>query len=155
MFSCHPKKVQSLHSPSVDSLHVETLLKKGDSLYALRNGFTTMAESMVYFDSANRVAQRLNDTLLLANTLFYIGNVYNAWNKEPQTTIDYYLHSSDLYNRLPQKIVKAFYLRCVLAHAYDGEKGNDSLRCVQTIEAALHDLQQLPDSLQRKNDLSR
>lgn len=150
VFSCNPEKVPPPQSFSENSLHVENLLKKGDSLYALRSGFTTIAESMVYFDSAKGIAQRLNDSLLLANTLFYIGNVYNAWNKEPQTTIAYYLHSSALYNGLPQKIVRAFYLRYIIAHAYDGEKGNDSLHCVQTIEAAVQDLQELPESLRKK-----
>lgn len=130
-----------------DSLLVEHLLRKGDSIYARRSGLATIAESLLYFDSAHRMAQRLGDTLLFANTLFFIGNVYNAWNKEPQTTIEFYQRSAALFNRLPQKRVKAFYVRYILAHAYDGEKANDSLRCVQTLQSALADLQDLPDSI--------
>ena len=150
VFSCGTKSIKPIRSFQLDSLQVVELLNKGDSLYALRNGFNTIAESMVYFDSANRIAKRINDTLLLANTLYFIGNVYNAWNKEPQTTVNYYLGSSALYNGLPHKIVRGFYLRYLISHAYDCEKLNDSLRSVHTVETALHDLQQLPDSTHKK-----
>lgn len=149
-FQQEPANAYGKSSFRQDSLQVETLLRKGDSIYARRDGLATIAESMVYFDSAHRVAQRLADTLLLANTLYFIGNVYNAWNKEPQTTIDYYQRSSDLYNRLPQKTVKAFYVRQMIAHAYDGEKAADTTRCVQYLLSALHDLKTLPDSLRQK-----
>lgn len=150
LLSCNRVTKAVAPSAQQDSLHVENLLRKGDSLYALRSGFSTISESMVYFDSAARIARRLGATLLQANTLFYIGNVYNAWNKEPQTTVDYYRRSLALYNTLPQKKVKAFYLRYIIAHAFDGEKMADSLRCVQTVQEALQAVRQQPDSLRQK-----
>ena len=146
-----PSRAEKIASSfQLDSLQVEYLLSRGDSIYARRDGLGTIAESMIYFDSAHRIAQRLGDTLLLANTFYFIGNVYNAWNKEPQTTIDYYQRSSLLYSRLPRKVVKAFYVRQMIAHAYDSEKAGDSLRCVETLRSALNDLQTLPDSLRQK-----
>lgn len=149
-FFCSPKSRPQPQSFQKDSLQVLALLARGDSVYAVRSGFNTIAESMVFFDSANRIAQRLKDTFLMAYSLYYMGNVYNAWNKEPQTTLKYYQQAFTLFNSLPDKQVRAFQLRYIIAHALDGEKLGDSLQCVQTIEAALHDLQPLPDSLRQK-----
>ena len=129
-----------------DSPKVRSLLKKGNDVYAQRSSMNKIGESLLYFDSAYNMAERIGDTALLANTLFFIGNVYNAWNGEPQTTIDYYNRSATLFATLPQaeNRVKAFYLRYLIAHSYDGEKANDSLRCVQTINKAMLDLRTVP-----------
>lgn len=135
---------------TADSLHTIALLEKGDSLYALRSGFGTIAESLVYFDSARRMALRLNDTFLLAYSLYYTGNVYNAWNKEPHTTLNYYQQAFTLFNTIPNRQVKAFQLRYIIAHALDGEKLGDSTRCVQTVQTALRDLEEVPDSLREQ-----
>ncbi len=131
------------YSHKKDSLQVINLLKKGDSLYARRSNMAGIAESMLYFDSANRVAQRLNDSTLLANTLFFIGNVYNAWNKEPQKTIEYYKQSYNLFKNLPAMQQRAFHVRYVLAHSYDGEKAADTAMCAITLKAALEDLKKV------------
>ena len=152
--SCHSDNNASSNTTAVrhkafvkDSLQVVTLLHQGDSIYSLRDGLSTIAQSMLYFDSANRIANRIGDTPLLANTLYFIGNVYNAWNKEPATTIAYYQHSSDLYSRLPQNVVRAYYVRQMIAHAYDSEKANDTVHCLQTLRAAYTDLITLHDSV--------
>ncbi len=86
----------------------------------------------------------------MAYSIYYIGNVYNAWNKEPQTTLRYYQQAFELFNSLPDMQVKAYQLRYIIAHALDGEKLGDTLRCIQTIETALHDLQTLPDTVRQK-----
>ena len=132
-----------------DSTKVQALLKKGNELYAPRSSMSKIGESLLYFDSAHTMAQRIGDTALLANTLFFIGNVYNAWNGEPQKTVDYYSRSAALFSKLPDSTsrVREFYLRYLIAHSYDGEKANDSIRCVQTITDAMHDLQTVPENI--------
>ncbi len=131
-------------NPVSDSLRVEELLHKGDSLYSRRSSMNAISESLLYFDSANRLAARIGNKELLANTLYYIGNVYNAWNGEPQKTIDYYGRSAAIFKSLPHQRIKEHYLYYIIAHAYDGEKAADSVRCVQAINAALQSIHCLP-----------
>lgn len=131
-------------SPVSDSLRVEQLLQKGDSLYARRSSMNAISESLLYFDSANRLATRIGNKELLANTIYYIGNVYNAWNGEPQKTIDYYKKSAAIFATLPHQRIREHYLYYIIAHAYDGEKAADSASCIQTISAALQSIQRLP-----------
>ena len=132
-----------------DSIKVQVLLKKGNSLYAQRSSMEKMGESLLYFDSGYNMAQRIGDTALLANTLFFIGNVYNAWNGEPLKTVDYYSRSASLFSKLHGEMnhVREFYLRYLIAHSYDGEKANDSIRCAQTILSAMNDLEIVPQRI--------
>lgn len=147
LYSCGPSiQLKQANTFKQDSLAIEHLLDLGDSVYGTRSSIASIAQSLPYFDSAYRIAQRLNDTMLLANTIYYIGNVYNAWNGEPKTTIQYYSKSAALFGLLPDKR-KSFYVRYLLAHAWDPEKAADSVRCVQVLSAALKDLQQVPDSI--------
>lgn len=129
-----------------DSLKVQRLLKQGETLYRARNSMDGIGESLLYFDSANKMATGINDTLLMANALYYIGNVYNAWNGEPQKTLDYYQQSASLFNSLPLQKEKQFYLRYIIAHGYDKEKANDSSLAAQTIAAAMFALKNEPRS---------
>jgi len=146
-YSCGPSiPIKKAHTFQQDSLAIEHLMHLGDSVYAKRSSVATIAQSLPYYDSAYRIARRLNDTVLLATTLQNIGNVYNAWNGEPKTTIKYYSQSAALFGMLPARQRKSFYLRYMVAHAWDPEKAADSVRCVQVLSAALNDLQQLTDS---------
>ena len=151
LYSCGPSTpTKQIHTFQQDSLQVEQLLLQGDSVYAQRSSVATIAKSLPYFDSANRIAQRLNDTTLIAYTLYYIGNVYNAWNGEPQTTIKFYSEAATLFNRLPLQQTRAFYVQYLLAHAWDFEKDADSAQCTNVLSAAWASLQKLPDSSLKK-----
>lgn len=130
-----------------DSIKVRVLLRKGNDVYSHRGSMSQIGESLLYFDSAHNMAQRLGDTVLLANTLFFIGNVYNAWNGEPQKTVDYYSRSAALFSSQSDAAsrVREFYLRYLIAHSFDSEKANDSIRCVQTIVSAIKDIEAVPE----------
>ena len=141
-----PAPIKKPTSFKEDSLQVRHLMKVGDSVYAKRSSIGTIAQSLPYFDSANRLAQRLNDTILLASTTLFIGNVYNAWNGEPKTTIKFYNQSAELFKQLPTKQLQYFYTRYLIAHAWDAEKANDSGQCIKVLKDALKDLKVLPDS---------
>lgn len=147
-YSCKPtSQPKQARTFQQDSLTIIHLMQLGDSIYAKRSSVATIAQSLPYYDSAYRIAQRLNDTVLLATTLQNIGNVYNAWNGEPTTTIKYYSQSAALFGMLPARQRKSFYLRYMVAHAWDPEKAADSIKCVEALTAALTDLQKLPDSI--------
>lgn len=140
LISCTTKLEKVSSTPRSDSLQIEGLLSKGDSIYAVRNGMADIGKSMVYFDSARRIAERLKDTALIAKTFYFIGNVYNAWNKEPATTVSYYIRSADLFAQLPAYVVREYYLRYLIAHAYDNEKGKDSLNSIRVLTTAIDSL---------------
>lgn len=103
-----------------------------------------VSECLLSFFWAYRLATHLNNPDLLANTLYYIGNVYNAWNGEPHKTIDYYSRSTAVSATLPHQRVKEYYLRYIMAHAYNGEKAADSIRCIQAVQAAFRDMKSIP-----------
>lgn len=148
--SCtQPLKNAGENSFREDSIKVRALLKKGNDVYSTRGSMSQIGESLLYFDSAHNIAQRLGDTVLLANTLFFIGNVYNAWNGEPQKTVDYYSRSAALFSSQPDAAsrVREFYLRYLITHSYDSEKANDSIRCVQTIISAMKDIEAVPQHI--------
>ena len=143
-----------LSSPDDDSVRIMNLLKKGDKIYAVRGSMSGIGESLLYFDSANRMARRLQDTALLAYTLYYIGNVYNAWNGEPHKTLEYYNQSAKLFAELPAEKyrIREFYLKYLIAHGYDGEKLNDSVKCVHVIQESLQELNYLPPRIKDSMD---
>lgn len=133
-----------------DSLHFVYLLNKGNRIYALRDKMGSISESLVYFDSALVVAERINSPRMKAFSHFYIGNVYSAWNKQPEETIKHYKKASDIYKLMPEYIGHQYYLNYMLAHAYD--KAGDSLKCTAILEDVYESLVLLPDSI--KTELS-
>lgn len=124
------------------------LLHAGDSVYARKSGLRAMQQSLVYYDSALALAQRSQDTLLLAEAVFAKGRVYDAWNQQPQKTVAMFQQASDLFGHLPARRVRYLYARYLLAHAYD--KVPDSTRAVQTLRALTHELGDAPDTLLRR-----
>jgi len=110
-----------------DSSHFIQLLTKGQGIYALRDKLESVQKSLVYFDSALVIAERLNNLQMKAAVHFYIGNVYNAWNRQPEKTIEHYQKAFDLYKLIPRQEIRDYYLKYILAHAYD--KARDTLKC--------------------------
>ena len=124
------------------------LLRAGDSMYAEKKGYRSFANAQRYYDSAQVLADRSQDTLLLAEAVFARGRVYDAWNKEPQKTVDYFRRATDLFAYLPAQRRRYFYAKFLLAHAYD--KVPDSMRTVQVLRQLRHELAGQPDALLRQ-----
>lgn len=135
-----------------DSLYVERLIDQGDSLYGLRNKMGEMGESLIYFDSALHLAKQTKDSLLISRAYFFVGNVYNAWNKQPQKTISFYKTAFEFSQTKNGSLVFTHYLSYILAHAFDGEKANDSLKCMQLLHWVDESLSHIPDSVRLKMD---
>ena len=128
--------------------HFFALLHAGDSLYAQKASYDSFARALAYYDSAQALAARSQDTLLLAEAVFARARVYDAWNKEPQKTIRYFQQATDLFRRLPGQRRRYYYAWHLVAHAYD--KVPDSLHTVQVLRALRRELHRLPpDSLRR------
>ncbi|WP_035564435.1 sensor histidine kinase [Hymenobacter sp. IS2118] len=124
------------------------LLRAGDSVYAQKKGYRSFAHAQRYYDRAQLLADRAQDTLLLAEAVFARGRVYDAWNKEPQKTVAYFREATALFARLPAQRRRYFYAKFLLAHAYD--KVPDSLRTVRVLRELRQELAGQPDSLLRQ-----
>lgn len=124
------------------------LLAAGDSVYAQKKGYRSFARAQQYYDRAQALADRSQDTLLLAEAVFARGRVYDAWNQQPQKTVAYFGQATALFARLPAQRHRYFYAKYLLAHAY--EKVPDSLRTVQVLRQLRRELAGQPDSLLRQ-----
>ena len=126
------------------------LLHLGDSVYAQKTGYGTFARALTYYNRAQTLADRSQDTFLLAEAVFAKGRVYDAWNKEPQKTIQYFQQATALFRRLPdpRSRIRYFYAKHLVAHAYD--KVPDSLRAVQVLRQLRRELAGRPDTLLRR-----
>ena len=124
------------------------LLQAGDSVYAQKQGYRSFAQAQAYYDRAQALADQGSDTLLLAEAVFARGRVYDAWNKEPVKTVQYFQQAADLFARLPGQWRRYYYARFLVAHAYD--KVPDSLRAVQVLRGLRAELAARPDSVRRQ-----
>lgn len=134
--------------PQADSLAFEAYIRAGDSVYARKQGYASFARSLVYYDSAQALAYRSADTLLLAEAIFAKGRVYDAWNKQPQQTIRYFTQAARLFGKLPGQYKRWVYTRHLVAHSYD--KIKDSLHTVSTLQELYGELSQKDTSLLRQ-----
>jgi two-component sensor histidine kinase len=143
---CEPK--QKMPLPLDMEQKYQQYLDIGDSIYSTKASYNTFAASMVYFDSALMIAERTKDTLLLAEAIFAKGRVYDAWNKEPQKTIDFFKEAARLHQIASKDKVREYYIRHLIAHAYD--KILDSVNCVNTLFIVYNAIEQQPIEMRRK-----
>lgn len=133
---------------TADSAMVRGFIKKGDSLYATKAGYTTFSNSMQLYDSAMQIAVNLHDTALIAMSVFAKGRAYDAINSDPQKTIDYFKEAAELYAVLPGKYNSALYIKHLVAHSYD--KVNDSANCVKILKQLYNEIQGKTDSIKKE-----
>ncbi len=125
-----------------------TLINKGDIVYRRKSGYADFLQSLEYYDSAFQIAQSASDTFLLAQTFFAKGRAYDAINKDPQKTIDYYREAAALMSRIPGQYNTTLYLRHLVAHSYD--KVQDSTDCIRVLEQLYQEIDPKPDSIKRQ-----
>ncbi|QKZ12932.1 sensor histidine kinase [Spirosoma sp. KUDC1026] len=113
------KPISRTSDKQADSLAFFTYLDAGDSVYAAKKGYASFAASLKYYDSAQAIADRSGDSLLLAEAIFAKGRVHDAWNKEPRKTIAYFKQAASLFRPLPVAYKRYLYAKHLLAHAYD------------------------------------
>jgi len=118
-------------------------IKQGNIEYARKEGFESFRNSLIYFDSAQAIAEGYHDTMMLANAAFARGRVYDAWNKEPLQTVYYFGRAAGLLaTQGPAHYAEYVYLRQLLAHAY--EKIGDTVHAVAALRRLYPELSALP-----------
>ena len=133
--------------PTTGPARFFALLHRGDSVYAQKAGYHSFAQALTYYDQAQALADRSQDTLLLAEAVFARARVYDAWNKEPLKTIQYFQQAAALFDQLPAQRRRALYARHLVAHAY--EKVPDAAHAAQALRQLRRELAATPDSVLR------
>lgn len=147
-----PLKLSNPTAYTKDCTLVVSYIVKGNKVYAEKSGYEAFAKSMLFYDSAYQLAQKSHDTLLMGASYFALGRAYDAWNKDPQKTIAYYSLAAKYYEKLPDRLQRALYLKHLVAHAYD--KVHDSANTVNTITNLYNQIQALPDSIKKTLDFT-
>ena len=130
---------------------VDYYLGKGNEAYRTKASLKAFEISNVYFDSAYQVALKANNKKLLLRATIAKGQVYDAWNKAPQKTIEYYTEAYRLSKEVKVKPYYRLYLKHHVAHAYD--KIADTLNCTRVLEELLTDASSLDTMLRVKIEL--
>lgn len=131
-----------------DSVRFYRLIKKGDSAYAEKLSFLSFAVAKRYYDSAGYIAEKINDSIMIAEAIFANGRVYDAWNKEPQKTIYFFTKAAEMMSRQPAKYLRSIYAKHLTAHAYD--KIKDSVNAYRILEELYAEILTKPDSVKKK-----
>lgn len=124
-------------SAAADTARFNALLRKGDSVYSQKQGYGSFLQSLLYFDSAQTIAEASANPLLLAKATVARGSVYDAWNKEPAKTIALFTEATQLFRKAGDE-EDYFYAKHLIAHAYD--KVADSLRAAQVLQELVAEL---------------
>lgn len=126
-------------------------LSKGHEVYAAKASLKSFEISNMYYDSAYQIALKTNDKRLLLGPTIAKGQIYDAWNKDPQKTIAYYTEAYQIAkgtNAIPYFIL---YYKQLIAHAYD--KIADTINCTKVLEELLTDASLLDTMLRVKIEL--
>lgn len=124
------------------------LIKKGDSIYAQKANYSSFSKSSDLYDSAWQIAQQTADTNLIATAIYAKGRAYDAMNSNPQKTIDYYSQAAALYATMPNKKIKALYIKHLVAHGYD--KVQDSANGIKILKDLYNEILPKSDSLKKE-----
>ncbi len=146
LFACRSKEKKGITAS--EQAQFKKYLDLGDSIYATKTGYDAFKRSLIYFDSATLIAQRLQDTVMLAEGIFAKGRVYDAWNRDPEKTIECFKAAFALYQKSKKDIVRQYYIQHLIAHGYD--KMKDSVNCVQTLLAMYDAIQKQPVAVRQK-----
>ena len=138
-----------LWAAPTDTAAFHAFIKKGNTAYAEKAGYSSLIKSLRYFDSAQAIAEQSRQVSLLAIAAAARGRVYDAWNREPQKTIALFAQASTLFRQAGEE-QRALYYQLLLAHAYD--KTGDSLRTTTLLRQMLGELKDRDTAFPHKND---
>jgi tetratricopeptide (TPR) repeat protein len=114
-----------------DTVLFNALLRRGDSVYRMKEGYATFQKSLRYFDSARVLAEKSGDKELLGQATFARGRVYDAWTVEPLKTIELFTKATQLFGEAGLED-RYFYAKHLIAHTYD--KMGDSAGAVKILK---------------------
>jgi two-component sensor histidine kinase len=133
-----------------NSVEFYKYINLGDSVYAQKRDLYSFSNALLYFDTAWTIASKMKDSILIAEAYFAKGRVFDAWNKEPKKTIDFFTYSFDIMSRNNINITRTLYIEYLIAHTY--EKISDSINCHRILKKMYHTISPLPDSIKIKLD---
>lgn len=131
-----------------DSAAVVNYIHRGDSIYAAKANYLTFSKSLELYDTAWQIATQINNTSLIAASVFAKGRAFDAINNNPQKTIDYYTQAAQLYATMPNKKMASLYIKHLVAHSYD--KVKDSIHCIKILNELYSEIIHKPDSVRKK-----
>ncbi len=120
-----------------DTAAFNSLIRRGNAVYAEKASYATFTQSLRYFDSAQIIAEHSGDALMLAKATAARGRIYDAWNREPHKTVELFSKAADLYRQAGDDGYY-FYLTHLVAHAYD--KMGDSVGATGVLRRMLREL---------------
>ena len=150
-WASNPAQAQVVADTASAQKVVEYYLGKGNEVYLTKASLKSFEISNAYFDSAYRVALKADDKKLLLRATLAKGQVYDAWNKAPQKTIEYYTEAYRLSKETKVKPYYRLYIKQHIAHAYD--KIADTINCTKVLEELLTDASLLDTMLRVKIEL--
>ncbi len=106
-------------------------LDKGDSVFSLKSKVENFATAIRYFDTAAMIAEQYDVDSLKGYAYIFIGRAYDAWNKQPKKTIEYFILARK-YVPSVKRTQDIALSDILLAHAY--KKINDSANAIKTCE---------------------
>jgi len=95
---------------------VKKYLQKGDHAYASKSSYRSFEQSLMYYDSARVIAMTSGDSLLLGYVYYSYAKVYDAWNKDPQKTVEYFKAAEKLLRKNGAPASSLIYAKYLLAH---------------------------------------
>lgn len=101
-----------------DTTQFYKLLHLGDSIYKQKESYSSFQQSLLYFDSAQVLAEKIGDKALIGEATFARGRVYDAWTVEPLKTIALFTKATALFKEAGME-QRYFYAKHLIAHTYD------------------------------------
>jgi two-component sensor histidine kinase len=120
-----------------DTALFNAFIRRGNQAYAQKASYASFTQSLRYFDSATVIAEQSGNILLRARATAARGRIYDAWNREPQKTVDLFDKAAALYFEAGEEEYY-FYLKHLLAHAYD--KMRDSVGATGVLREMIREL---------------
>ncbi len=99
-----------------DVITLYAYLDKGNAVFKKKSSIENFSTGMNYYDSANRIAEKYDNDSIKFDTYISIARAYDAWNKKPQATVDYYKRASEYAHKMFNKD-QAVFCSILVAHA--------------------------------------
>lgn len=133
-----------------DSLAVDRFVYIGDSIYRKGISIQTFVQSLKYYDSAQAIADRSGDTMMLAETAYAKGRIYDAWGREPDKILHYYSLAASYFKTQPRQYHRYIFQKYLKIHAY--AKNRDTVNARKELQYMYAELLEKRDDtfLQRK-----
>lgn len=102
-------------------------LDTGSRIYANKNSIVAFADALKYFDSAATIAETFNDDSMRMEASYHAAQAYDAWNKKPLKTLEYY-NKARKYSESAGNMNNALYMQTLVIHTYG--KMRDTLNVI-------------------------